>query len=100
MAPAGLDGGRTKAALLKRHPALAGCFGCGLGFTLMHTESVILVQVMEEMRSRASWGWVSMMVFSFLALGGGGQDDHGDRGQGDHRANAPVVLKGQGVRTP
>ena len=43
---------RTKAAIVKRHPALRGCFGIGLGYGLMHRESVILVQVLEEMRAR------------------------------------------------
>jgi hypothetical protein len=43
---------RTKAAIVKRHPALRGCFGIGLGYSLMHRESVILVHVLEEMRAR------------------------------------------------
>ncbi|GBU19876.1 hypothetical protein AwMethylo_40910 [Methylobacterium sp.] len=47
---------RTKAAILKRHPALKSCFGVGLGFSLMHTESVILVHVLEEMRARGIVG--------------------------------------------
>lgn len=92
---------RTKAALLKRHPALAGCFGCGLGFTLMHTESVILVQVMEEMRSR---GIVGLGIHDGLLL----PRSRAVEGRVIMEAVAqeitgqtlPVVVKGQGVRTP
>ncbi|WP_210245146.1 hypothetical protein [Methylobacterium sp. WL9] len=47
---------RTKAAILKRHPALRCCFGSGLGFALMHTESVILAHVLDEMRARGIVG--------------------------------------------
>ncbi|WP_375276189.1 hypothetical protein [Methylorubrum thiocyanatum] len=47
---------RTKAAFLARHPALRGCFGVGLGYSLMHRESVILIHVLEEMRSRGVVG--------------------------------------------
>lgn len=47
---------RTKAAILKLHPALRDCFGVGLGFSLMHTESVILVHALEEMRARGIVG--------------------------------------------
>jgi len=54
--PAGWTVARTKAAILKHHPALRGCFGVGLGFSLMHTESVILIHALEEMRARGIVG--------------------------------------------
>lgn len=47
---------RTKAAILKLHPPLRGCFGVGLGFSLMHTESVILIHALGEMRARGIVG--------------------------------------------
>lgn len=54
--PPGWTVARTKAALVKRHPALKRCFGVGLGYSLMRTESDILVSVLEEMRSRGIVG--------------------------------------------
>lgn len=54
--PAEWSVARTKAAFLARHPALRGCFGVGLGYSLMHRESIILLHVLEEMRSRGVVG--------------------------------------------
>lgn len=50
--PEGWGVKRFKQALLRRHPALAPCLGRGLGLRLMHTESEILLDVLEELRSR------------------------------------------------
>lgn len=54
--PPGWTVARTKSALVKRHPALKSCFGVGLGYGLMRTESDILVNVLEEMRGRGIVG--------------------------------------------
>jgi hypothetical protein len=50
--PAGWTVKRTKDAILKKHPALRPCFGVGIGLTLMHMESQILVRVLKEMKAR------------------------------------------------
>ncbi|MCX5580266.1 hypothetical protein [Kaistia terrae] len=50
--PPGWTVKRTKDAILHKHPALRPCFGVGLGLTLMHTESQILVRVLEEMKAK------------------------------------------------
>jgi hypothetical protein len=50
--PAGWTVKRTKDAILRKHPALRPCLGVGLGLTLMHRESQILVRVLEEMKAR------------------------------------------------
>lgn len=47
---------RFKQALLRRHPALAPSLGRGLGLGLMHTESEILLGVLEALRSEGIVG--------------------------------------------
>ncbi|AWN38725.1 hypothetical protein [Methylobacterium radiodurans] len=44
---------RFRDALLSRHPALSHCLGRGLAKQLQNTESLILIEVMREMKSRA-----------------------------------------------
>ncbi|WP_419830095.1 hypothetical protein [Methylobacterium sp.] len=43
---------RFRQALLTRHPALKGCLGTGMAPRLQNTESVILVEVLLEMKTR------------------------------------------------
>ncbi|GEO99935.1 hypothetical protein GCM10007887_23180 [Methylobacterium haplocladii] len=50
--PEGWTVARTRRAVLDRHPALAPCFGTGLGYSLMHTESMILVEVLNRLKAQ------------------------------------------------
>ncbi|MCX5580786.1 hypothetical protein [Kaistia terrae] len=50
--PPGWTVKRTKDAILRKHPALRPCFGAGIGLMLMHTESQILIHVLEEMKAK------------------------------------------------
>lgn len=63
--PAGWTVKRTKDAILQKHPALRPCFGVGLGLTLMHRESEILVRVLEVMKAR---GMVALGLHDGLLL--------------------------------
>ena len=49
--PSGWTLGRFRAALVEHHPAIGLCFGTGLGFHLMHTESEIMVRVLTTLSS-------------------------------------------------
>jgi hypothetical protein len=49
--PSGWTLGRFRRALIERHPLIADCIGKGLGFSLMHTESEILVGVLTTLVS-------------------------------------------------
>lgn len=49
--PSGWGVKRFKQALHRRYPALAPCLGKGLGLQLMHTESEILLRVLEELQA-------------------------------------------------
>ncbi|ACL61570.1 hypothetical protein [Methylobacterium nodulans] len=50
--PEGWTVKHTRAAIAEAHPPLANCLGDGLGYSLMHIESRILVTVLEELRAR------------------------------------------------
>ena len=50
--PKGWGVGKTRAAILAVHPALKGAWGRHLGYKLMHTESEILVAVLETLFAR------------------------------------------------
>lgn len=50
--PTGWTVARLRRALLTLHPALAPCMGVGLGYQLMHTESTILIGVLQRLRSK------------------------------------------------
>lgn len=52
--PEGWTVARTRRAILSRHPALAPCLGVGIGFGLMHTESVILTKVLDHLKSQGT----------------------------------------------
>ncbi len=49
--PSGWTLGRFRRALVECHPAISDCFGTGLGFRLMHTESEIMVRVLTTLSS-------------------------------------------------
>jgi hypothetical protein len=46
----------TKAAILARHPPFIHAFGRGLGYSLMHRESEVLLAVLDELMSRGIVG--------------------------------------------
>jgi hypothetical protein len=52
----GLTMPRVRAAILDHHPALAPCFGEGIGHQLMFTESTILMELLTEMKTRGIIG--------------------------------------------
>jgi hypothetical protein len=50
--PQGWSVPRFKGALLSRHPPLAPCLGTGMALQLQNTESVILMEVLLELKAR------------------------------------------------
>ena len=49
--PAGWTMPRFRKALIDYHPAISDCFGTGLGYSLMHIESEIMVRVLTQLAS-------------------------------------------------
>lgn len=50
--PEGWSVARMRAAILQKHPGLRPALGCGLGMRLMFKESVVLIEVLKELRGR------------------------------------------------
>ena len=54
--PTGWTVGRTRKAILSRHPVLADAFGTGLGYSLMYQEAEVLIAGLEDLMQRGIIG--------------------------------------------